>query len=69
MSSTVADALTYEDNNETTETRVFIRLVDEFFDCLNGRNVLEGTMKRKPARLPYYRPNDERFKVRSNYNV
>jgi len=52
MSSTVADALTYEDNDETTETWVFIWLVDKFFDCLNGSNVLEGTMKKKNSQTP-----------------
>ena len=63
MSTTVADALTFDDNDETTETRCFIRLVDQFFDCLNVRNKLEGKLKRKEARLPYYKPTDYRFKV------
>ena len=69
MSSTVADALTYEDNDDTTETRLFIRLFDEFFDCLNVKSVLEGTLKRKPARLPYHTPNDQRFKVHIHINI
>ena len=63
MSSTVANALSYFNDDETTETRLFIRLFDEFFDCLNVTNKLEGTLKRKDARLPYYQANDKRFKV------
>ena len=63
MSSTVADALTYLNNEETTETRHFIRLFDEFFDCLNVTSKLEGILKRKEARLAYYEPGDKRFKV------
>ena len=63
MSSTVANALTYDDNEDTTETKLFVRLFDEFFDCLNVWSTLEGRLKRKPARLPYYSPNDDRFKV------
>ena len=63
LSETVADALTFEDDDETTETRVFIRHIDRFFDCLNVRNTVEGIVKRKPYRLPYTSPRDERFKV------
>ena len=63
MSSTVADALTFYDSDETTETRVFIRLVDQFFDCLNVRSKLEGKLKRKDARLPYKSPKDPHVKV------
>ena len=63
MSSTVADALVYLDNPETTETRLFIRLIDQFFDCLNVTNKLEGVLKRKEFRLPYTSPGDHRFKV------
>ncbi len=59
----MADALTFDDCAETSETRVFIRLVDEFFDCLNVRNKFEGKHKRKEARQPYSKPNDHRFKV------
>ena len=34
LSSIVADALTFEDRDETVETRQFIRHMDMFFDCL-----------------------------------
>lgn len=65
MSSTVADALTYDDRDETTETRVFIRMIDNFFDCLNVKCRLEGVKKRKPFREAYTHTKDERFKVAS----
>jgi len=35
LSSTVADALRFEDRDESVETRQFVRLMDMFFDCLN----------------------------------
>ena len=63
MSSTVADALTYYDKPDTTQTRLFIRLFDQFFDCLNVTNKLEGVLKRKDLRLPYTSAKDQRFKV------
>ena len=59
----MADALTYYDEDETTETRVFIRHMDSFFDCLNVRSHEEGVKKRKPWREAYFHSWDERFKV------
>ena len=63
MSSTMADALTFYDQDETTETRVFIRMIDQFFDCMNVRSKLEGKLRRKDQRFPYTSSNDHRFKV------
>ena len=63
MSTSVADGLTYLNNDETRETRLFIRMFDRFFDCLNVMSKFEGVLKRKDSRLPYYNPTDERFKV------
>ena len=63
MSSTVADALTFFNDEATTKTRLFIRLFDEFFDCLNVTNKLEGILRRKDAQLPYYNASDEHFEV------
>ena len=59
----MADALTYANDDATIETRVFIRLIDTFFDCLNVRSHLEGFKKRKQSRLAYVHSSDERFKV------
>ena len=63
LSSTIADALTFEDHDNTIETRQFIRMMDMFFDCLNVRNTIDGKLKRKDFRKPYRSPQDERFKV------
>ena len=63
LSSTVADALTFEDRDDTIETRQFIRMMDMFFDCLNVRNTVDGKVKRKDFRKPYRSQQDERFKV------
>ena len=63
MSSTVADSLTFFNDEDTTETRLFIRLFDKFFDCLNVKSKFEGVLKRKDSRLPYTHIGDERFKV------
>ena len=63
MSETVASALQFMDEDRTKETRQFIRMIDLFFDALNVKNPLEGKLKRKPFRFPYYTPQDERFKV------
>ena len=48
----MADALTFCNQNETIETRVFIRMihVDQFFDCMNARTKLKGKL-RKDKRL------------------
>lgn len=59
----MADALTTLNDEGTTETRLFVRLFDQFFDCLNVKSKLEGVLKRKDYRLPYTHSGDDRFKV------
>ena len=63
MSESVASALQYLDNYKMQQTRLFIRMVDRFFDCLNVRNPLLAQMKWKDSIAPYTSPNDDRFKV------
>jgi len=63
LSSTVADALTFEDCDETVETRQFVRLMDMFFDCLNVQNPIGGKLRRKGFWEPYRSPHDEQFSV------
>ncbi len=63
MSETVASALQFLDDDRTRETRLFIRMIDRFFDAVNVKNPLEGRHKRKDSRAPYYSAIDERFKV------
>lgn len=69
MSCTVADALSHQDDDHTTETRVFIRHIDDFFDCLNVKCKLEGIKKRKPRREAYTSSRDERFTVHMLYSL
>ena len=59
----MASALQLLDEEKTRETRLFIRMMDRFFDALNVKNPLEGKHKRKDSRAPYYSTKDERFKV------
>lgn len=63
LSETVASALQLLDEEKTRETRLFIRMMDTFFDAMNVKNPLEGKHKRKDGRAPYYSAKDERFKV------
>ena len=63
MSESVASALEYMDNDGTQQTRVFIRMVDCFFDYLNVKSPLMAQMKRKESIAPYKSPKDECFTV------
>ena len=63
MSESVASALQCLNNDGTQQTRVFIRMVDKFFDCLNAKGPLMAMLKRKENIAPYKSPLDERFKV------
>ena len=40
-----------------------LQFLDEERTALNAKNPIEGKVKRKAFRLPYYSPYDERFKV------
>lgn len=64
MSESVACALEFMDNDRTQQTRLFIRMVDMFFNCLNVKSPMQGKLKRKDNLIPYKSPHDERFKVR-----
>ncbi len=64
LSETVANGLKiYAGPEDTSETEKFVRTFDKFFDCLNGRNLKEHILERKPNLKPYYSPDDERLKV------
>ena len=63
MSQAVASALEAMHRDETRETRVFIRHIDKFFDCLNVKSPLMSVHQRKPEIAPYRSASDERFKV------
>ena len=48
------------------QTRLFIRIINKFFDCLNAKGPLVAKLKRKQDITPYARACDERFKVRTD---
>ena len=60
----MATALEYVDNDATQQTRLFIRMVNKFFDCLNVKGPHMARLKRNDNIAPYRKPSDERFKVK-----
>ena len=66
MSESVASALEFLDNDATHQTRLFIRMIDKFFDCLNSKGPQVAKLKRKDNIAPYSKESDHRFKVRRN---
>ena len=63
MSETVACGLQMLNEENTRETRIFIRMMDKFFDCLNVKGPMMGILKRKENLNPYSSHRDERFEV------
>ena len=53
MSETVAYTLEFIDCENTQQTRLFIRTIDRFFDCLNIKPPYLAQMKRKESIAPY----------------
>lgn len=64
MSESVASSLEYLDNDATQQTRLFIRMIDKFFDCLNAKGPQMAKLKRKDDIAPYTSTSDKRFKVK-----
>lgn len=60
LSKSVADALEYYNDPDTTETRRFVQYFDRFFDMMNTQHLDEGIQKRKPDLAPFRR-DDPRF--------
>ena len=48
---------------ETESTRLFIRHIDKFFDCLNVSRTYSGQSKRKDDLISYFTKDDWRFDV------
>ena len=67
LSKSVADALEYYNDPDTTETRRFVQYFDRFFDMMNTRHLDEEIQKRKPDLAPFRR-DDPRFTVRQKNN-
>ena len=55
----MASALEYLDNDATQETRLFIQMIDKFFDCLNAKGPQMAKLKQKDDIAPYSRASDE----------
>ena len=51
----------------TQQTRLFIRMVDKLFDCLNAKGPQMAKLKRKDSIAPYMKPSDERFNVSQQF--
>ena len=59
----MASALEIICKENTRETRIFIRNIDKFFDCLNVKSLILGRLKRNSNISPYKSSSDERLKV------
>ena len=69
LSTTVADTFASRNLNYTVGTEEFIRLSDQFFDCLNVTNTYQGKKQNKPALYPYEDADDWRLKVLTTRNL
>ena len=61
LSETVGKVLKQFGPPEADGTAQFCIMMDKFFDCLNVKNTVEHTLKRKPFLKPYESVNDIRF--------
>ncbi|XP_062585102.1 uncharacterized protein LOC134246755 [Saccostrea cucullata] len=61
LSSSVARVMEAYYGPQMSETATLFKLVDRFFDCLNGRSLKESAFTRKPDVAPYKSLNDPRF--------
>ncbi|XP_063403610.1 uncharacterized protein LOC134687330 [Mytilus trossulus] len=61
LSGSVANALEHLYDDSVSETVLFIRNFNKFFDCLNVRNLFEGRNKRNPDLEPFTAGDDPRL--------
>lgn len=61
FSKSMSIALSEFGPKQATETAIYCKMWDSFFDCLNVRNLEEHSRKRKPFLKPYKDQDDERF--------
>ena len=59
----MANAIQMVVKEEASETVLFVKMTDHFFDCLNVNNFSTGKKKRKVFQDSYRSPSDFRFKV------
>ncbi|XP_033103726.1 uncharacterized protein LOC117106473, partial [Anneissia japonica] len=62
LSSSAANTMEMMGRHDMLSTIKFLRMVDQFFDCLNVSNLFQGKRTRKPALEPYRTKSDWRFK-------
>ena len=62
LSSSMANALEARNDPELLGTAHFCRMMDKWFDCLNGRFYHQDVRTRKPELAPYKEINDWRFR-------
>ena len=63
MNETAANAMDVQDIPKTESTRLFLRLIDKFFDCLNVSKSYSSQSQRNDALMPYFTKDDGRFDV------
>ena len=61
LSSSMSNAIHMRGKPEMAETANFCKMMDRWFDCLNGRYLDHGIKQRKSDLLPYRSVNDPRF--------
>ena len=57
----MACALVFIGNDDTSETRRFIRLADMFFDCLNVQDTLSAIKRNSGVHIKAHLTFDSRF--------
>ena len=63
MSESVASALQCIDPDGTEQTRLFIRMINNLFDCMNVKGPQVAKVRQKDNLAPYKSPTDERVQV------
>ena len=61
LSETIANVLKHFGPPEAAGTAKLGIMMDKFFDCVNVKNTVEHTLKKKPFLKPYDTVNDVRF--------
>ena len=65
----MANALQIQGLEEIASTQHFIRMMDQFFDCMNVSNLMNGRKKRKPTLEPYRSADDWRSIIPTNIQI
>ena len=63
MSESVACALEYLNKDATQQARLFIQMIDKFFNCVTCKGPKMAMVKGKADIAPYSKISNYRFKV------